>query len=178
MRAAALWTVLRDVSGSSHSTLMSKPLSKVRSGFALAGFIVVTFCAPLLSVGSMPGAWYAALNKPAWNPPPWVFGPAWTLLYTLMAVAAWMVWKRAGFSKPLVLYFVQLALNAAWTPIFFGLHWLGVSVAVIALLWLMIAATLVSFRRVRGTAGWLLVPYLMWVSFAAVLNVTIWRLNG
>jgi translocator protein len=160
--------------------LMRDPSSKRRNGLALAGFIFVTFCAPLLSmgVGSMPGAWYAALNKPPWNPPPWVFGPAWTLLYTLMAVAAWMVWKRGGFSRPLVLYFVQLALNAAWTPIFFRLHWLGVSVAVIVALWLMIAATLVSFHRVRNTAGWLLVPYLMWVSFAAVLNITIWRLNG
>lgn len=170
---------MRGVMGGSHP-LMRKPLTQLQSGLALAGFVVVTFCAPVLSVGvgSMPGAWYAALNKPTWNPPPWVFGPAWTLLYTLMAVAAWMVWKRAGFSKPLVLYFVQLALNAAWTPIFFGLHRLGVSVVVIAALWVMIAATLVSFRRVRSTAGWLLVPYLMWVSFASVLNVTIWRLNG
>lgn len=160
--------------------LMRKPLTQLQSGLALAGFVVVTFCAPLLSVGvgSMPGAWYAALHKPTWNPPAWVFGPTWTLLYTLMAVAAWLVWKRAGFSKPLLFYFVQLALNAAWTPIFFGLHWLGVSVAVIVALWLMIAVTLVAFHRVRNAAGWLLVPYLMWVSFAAVLNVTIWRLNG
>ena len=75
----------------------------------------------------MPGAWYASLNKPAWNPPAWVFGPAWTLLYTLMAVAAWLVWKQDGWRRPLLLYFIQLVLNAAWTPIFFGAHQLGLS---------------------------------------------------
>ena len=125
----------------------------------------------------MPGAWYAALMKPAWNPPSWIFGPAWTLLYTLMAVAAWLVWKRVGFSRPLAFYFVQLALNAAWTPIFFGAHQLGWALMEIILLWIMILLTLLSFRRVTPTAGWLFVPYLAWVSFASFLNLTLWRLN-
>ena len=158
---------------------MSASSSKSRNGLALAGFIVVTFCAPLLSVGfSMPGAWYAALQKPSWNPPPWLFGPAWTLLYTMMAVAAWMVWKRVGFGKPLKLYFVQLALNAAWTPIFFGAHQLGWALFEIVLLWIAILATLLSFRWVNTAAGWLFLPYLAWVTFAMTLNYTLWRMNG
>jgi tryptophan-rich sensory protein len=156
---------------------MSTPPTKLRSGLALVGFIVITFCAPLLSVGSMPGEWYAALIKPEWNPPAWLFGPAWTLLYTLMAVAAWLVWKRVGFSRPLAFYFVQLALNAAWTPIFFGAHQLGWALAEIVVLWLAILLTLLSFRRVSPAAGWLFMPYLAWVSFATFLNFTLWRLN-
>jgi translocator protein len=156
---------------------MSIPLSKLRSSLALAGFIVITFCAPLLSVGSMPGEWYASLIKPEWNPPAWVFGPAWTMLYTLMAVAAWLVWKRVGFTRTLSLYFVQLALNAAWTPIFFGAHQIVWALIVIVLLWGAILITLVNFHRVSPTSGWLLVPYLAWVSFAAFLNFTLWRLN-
>ncbi|MFZ2279388.1 MAG: TspO/MBR family protein [Prosthecobacter sp.] len=156
---------------------MSEQPSNKRHGLVLAGFIVVTFCAPLLSVGSMPGAWYAALHKPSWNPPAWLFGPAWTLLYTLMAVAAWLVWKRVGCSRPLGLYFVQLALNAAWTPIFFGAHQLGWALFEIVLLWIAILATLLSFRRVNRAAGWLFAPYLAWVTFATVLNFTLWKLN-
>jgi translocator protein len=156
---------------------MTSPPSKPRNALALAGFIVITFCAPLLSIGSMPGAWYAALNKPGWNPPASLFGPAWTLLYTLMAVAAWLVWKRVGFSRPLVLYLVQLALNAAWTPIFFGANQLGWALTEIVVLWIAILLTLLSFRRINPTAGWLFMPYLAWVSFATVLNFTLWRLN-
>jgi tryptophan-rich sensory protein len=150
---------------------------KLRNALVLVGFVVITFCAPLMSIGSMPGAWYAALIKPAWNPPSWIFGPAWTLLYTLMAVAAWLVWKRVGFSRPLSFYFVQLALNAAWTPIFFGAHQLGWALIEILIMWIMILLTLLSFRRVTPSAGWLFSPYLAWVSFATVLNFTLWRLN-
>jgi tryptophan-rich sensory protein len=158
---------------------MSASSSKLSHGLALLGFILVTFCAPALSAFiGMPGEWYAVLNKPSWNPPAWLFGPAWTLLYTLMAVAAWLVWKRAGVSsRPLALYFVQLALNAAWTPIFFGSHQLGWALVEIVGLWIAILLTLLSFRRVNSTAGWLLVPYLAWVTFAATLNCTLWRLN-
>lgn len=152
-----------------------RPIRK--HGLALVGFIIITFVAPLLSVGSMPGTWYEDLHKPSWNPPAWLFGPAWTLLYTLMAVAAWLVWKRVGFSRPLVLYFVQLALNAAWTPIFFGAHQLGWALIEIVVMWVTILLTLLSFRRVNPTAGWLFVPYLVWVSFATCLNFTLWRLN-
>ena len=156
---------------------MSHSEPKLRSSLALVGFIVITFCAPALGAFSMPGSWYAGLNKPSWNPPPWIFGPAWTLLYTLMAVAAWLVWKRAGFTRPLALYFVQLALNAAWTPIFFGAHELGWALIEIVTMWIAIALTLISFFRVNRAAGWLLAPYLAWVTFATALNFTLWKLN-
>ncbi|MCF7787669.1 MAG: tryptophan-rich sensory protein [Prosthecobacter sp.] len=157
---------------------MSASSSKQPPYFALIGFILITFAAPAISAFiEMPGAWYAALQKPSWNPPAWLFGPVWTLLYMLMSVAAWLVWKRVGFSRPLVLYFVQLALNAAWTPVFFGAHALVPALIVIVAMWIAILATLLSFRRVNPAAGWLFVPYLAWVSFATVLNFTLWRLN-
>ena len=143
----------------------------------LFGFIVVTFCAPAIGVLTLPGAWYAALNKPFWNPPAWIFGPVWTFLYLLMAVAAWLVWKRAGWKSAAWLYLIQLALNAAWTPIFFGAHALGWALVEIIVLWLAILVTMTAFLRVNRIAGWMLAPYLAWVSFAAFLNFTLWRMN-
>ncbi len=128
----------------------------------------------------MPGAWYAGLNKPAWNPPGWIFGPVWTALYTLMAVSAWLVWRDGGFRsrrRPLGLFVTQLALNAAWTVLFFGLHSPGIAFAEIVALWLAIAATLATFWPLNRPAAWLLAPYLAWVSFAAALNFALWRLN-
>jgi tryptophan-rich sensory protein len=156
---------------------MTKTSSPWQSGLALAGFIFITFCAPLLGVTSIPGEWYAGLNKPSWNPPAWLFGPAWTTLYTLMAIAAWLVWKRVGFTRALGFYFVQLILNAAWTPIFFGAHAMSWALVEISIMWIAILLTLLSFLRVQKTAGLLLVPYLAWVSFATFLNFTLWRLN-
>jgi len=97
-----------------------------------------------------------------------------------MGAAAWLVWRRGGFAaqrRPLTLFCVQLALNAAWTPLFFGLHWTGVAFAEMIGLWLAIVATLVAFRSVNRVAAWLLAPYLAWVTFAAALNFTLWRLN-
>lgn len=154
--------------------------SGLRSALALAGWLLACFGAAAMGGLFMPGEWYAALRKPSWNPPAWVFGPVWTALYTMMAMAAWRVWKRGGFAaqrRALALFLVQLALNAAWTPLFFGLRRPGLAFAEILLLWLAIAATLLAFRPVSRGAAWLLVPYLAWVSFAAVLNFTLWRLN-
>ncbi|MBM3878024.1 MAG: tryptophan-rich sensory protein [Verrucomicrobia bacterium] len=142
--------------------------------------MAICFVAPALGIFAMPGEWYASLRKPSWNPPGWIFGPVWTALYAMMAVAAWLVWRRGGFAaqrRALTMFLVQLALNAAWTPLFFGLHWPGVAFAEIVLLWLAIVATLFAFRPVSRVAAWLLVPYLAWVSFAAVLNFELWRLN-
>lgn len=143
----------------------------------LAGLILLTFCAPLAGMFSPPGEWYASLSKPAWNPPGWIFGPVWTLLYVMMAVAAWLVWKRDGWRQALWLYVVQLGFNAAWTPMFFGAQQIGWAFAVIVALWLAILVTLLAFLRVSKAAGWLLVPYLAWVTFAAFLNFTLWRMN-
>jgi benzodiazapine receptor len=134
-------------------------------------------------VGSrfMPGAWYDALVKPAWTPPGAVFGPVWTVLYVLMGVAAWLVWREAGFSGaagPLALFIVQLGLNALWSYLFFGARAPLPAFIDIVVLWTVILLTLVGFWRVRPLAGALLVPYLAWVSFASALNFQLWRLNA
>lgn len=124
--------------------------------------------------------WYQTLNKPTWNPPSWIFGPVWTTLYLMMAIAAWLVWQERGIraaTLPLFLFGVQLLLNLAWSWIFFRDHQIGWAFVDIALLWLAIVATTTIFFRHSHLAGWLLIPYLLWVSFAAVLNFSIWRLN-
>lgn len=153
----------------------------LRQGVGLIGWLLVSFAAAAFGGLFAPGEWYASLKKSAWNPPGWVFGPLWTALYAMMAVAAWLVWRRDGFAaqrRPLVLFLAQLALNAAGTPLFFGLRRPGLAFADIVLLWLAIVGTLVAFRRVSRTAAWLLVPYSAWVSFAAALNYALWRLNS
>ncbi len=152
----------------------------MRSLLAFIGWLLLTFLAPAAGTWMTSPEWYAALNKPAWSPPAWLFGPVWTLLYVLMAVAAWLVWREGGWAKQrraLTLYCVQLVLNAAWTPLFFGLRQPGWALLEIILLWVAILATLLAFKPVRPLAAWLLAPYLAWVSFATVLNFTLWRLN-
>ncbi|MFH1300567.1 MAG: TspO/MBR family protein [Planctomycetota bacterium] len=124
--------------------------------------------------------WYRTLTKPPWNPPDYVFGPVWTTLYVLMAIAGWLVWKPAGFRKaalPLSLFAVQLFLNVVWSFIFFGMHQPGWAFMEIIVLWLTIVATTITFFRCSKLAGWLFVPYLTWVSFASILNFAIWRMN-
>ena len=153
-----------------------------RSGnvLALVGWLALTFAAALTGVFISTGGWYASLVKPAWNPPNWIFGPVWTLLYGMMAVAAWLVWQRGGWTgqrRPLCLYLLQWALNALWTPLFFGLRRPGLAFGEITVLALAVPATLAAFWKVRRLAGALLVPYALWVLFAAVLNFTIWWLN-
>jgi len=133
-----------------------------------------------IATGSSVRDWYPQLRKPSWNPPSWVFGPVWTALYLTMAIAAWLVWRKLGFDRgvvPLGLFAFQLALNALWSPLFFGLRSPAAGLVDIVPLWAAILATLVSFWRVSPPAGALLVPYWTWVSFAAALNVTIWRMN-
>ena len=125
--------------------------------------------------------WYATLRKPSWTPPNWVFGPVWTVLYLSMAVAVWLVWRQAGFSHakfPLALFAVQLALNVAWSGIFFGLRLPGVAFLGVALLWLFILSTTIAFWPVSRTASWLMVPYLTWVTYASALNAAIWRMKA
>ena len=152
----------------------------MKSAFALAGWIALTFCAALTGFFIQPAGYYASLVKPSWSPPAWVFGPVWTALYLMMAVAAWLVWRQGGWRAqraPLSLYLLQLALNALWTPVFFGLRSPGLALVVIVSLGAAIVLTGRAFRPVSRIASWLLVPYLAWVVFAAALNFSIWRLQ-
>ncbi len=138
-------------------------------------FIVASF------VAATPGAlwpvdrWYFDLAKPSWNPPNWVFGPVWTLLYLMIGVAAWRAWRARA---PMAPWAVQWALNFAWTGIFFGAHAMGLAFAEICLLWAAIAWAMATAVRHDRTAAALIVPYLAWVSFAAALNLALWSLNA
>lgn len=154
--------------------------SSSRNALALTGWIALTYCAAATGVFVSTGGWYAGLVKPSWNPPGWLFGPVWTLLYAMMAVAAWLVWKEGGWKtrkRELELYLLQWGLNALWTPLFFGLRQPGLAFAEIVVLGLALLATVSAFWRVRRAAGLLLVPYGLWVGFAGFLNFTIWQLN-
>jgi tryptophan-rich sensory protein len=147
------------------------------SALGLAGWLIVCFGAAAVGARFKPGAWYAGLRKPSWTPPSWLFAPAWTLLYAMMAVAAWLVWRETGLSREIGLFVLQLALNAVWSWLFFGLHRPGLAFADIVAMWLAILATLAAFWTVRPLASWLLIPYLAWVTFASALNAAVWRLN-
>jgi tryptophan-rich sensory protein len=152
-----------------------------KSTLGLIGWLLVTFAAAWIGSRFLPGEWYASLAKPAWTPPNAVFAPVWTVLYVLMAVAAWLVWRRAGFSRAgtaLVLFVVQLCLNALWSYSFFGLERVDIAFVDIVALWVLILVVIVLFWRVDRRAGALMVPYLLWVGFASYLNLELWRLNG
>ena len=146
-------------------------------------FLVVCFAiAAFASLATRPEipTWYAGLRKPSWTPPAWLFGPVWTALYVAMAVAGWLVWHRAGWQGgrlALTLFALQLVLNGAWSFIFFKFHRVGWAFVDIVVLWVAIAATIVTFAAVSQLSSLLLVPYLVWVSYAAALNLTIWRMN-
>lgn len=152
----------------------------ITSILGLLGFVGACLAVSTTGAVFRPGDWYERLAKPPWRPPNWVFPPAWAVLYLCIAVAGWLVWREAGFAGaavPLGIYAVQLALNAAWSAIFFGLRRPDLAFAEVVALWLSIAATIVAFHPVHAGAAWLLVPYLCWVTFAAALNLAIWRLN-
>jgi benzodiazapine receptor len=126
------------------------------------------------------GGWYAALSKPSFNPPNWIFGPVWTLLYILLGIALSIIWKQPDSlykSNSLWLFFIQLFLNFCWSFLFFYFHKIGLALADIAALWIFIILTIFSFSRLNKKAAWLLVPYICWVSFALILNGAIYRLN-
>ncbi len=135
------------------------------------------------SVFTMPSVtnWYVGIAKPAFNPPAWVFGPVWTTLFALMGIAAFLVWrkglKRRDVKIALSIFIGQLVLNTLWSIIFFGLHSPGGALVEMVFLWLAIAATIIAFARISKPAAWLLLPYILWVSFAAYLNYSIWILN-
>lgn len=157
-------------------------LSKRKQFVGLVGWILGSFVAAAIgSAASLQaGPFYTQLARPDWAPPSFLFGPVWTVLYALMGIAAWLVWRDAGFraaKTALTLFLVQLALNALWSWLFFAWHRGGLAFADILLLWALIVATLIAFWRIRPLAGALLVPYLMWVSFASALNYSVWQLN-
>lgn len=148
----------------------------------LLGWIALTFVAAAAgAIASLHAAeFYAALVRPSWAPPAGVFGPVWTALYVAMAVAAWLVWRDRGYAgarAALTLYVIQLACNALWSWLFFAWHRGALAFADIVLLWLLVAGTLIAFRRVRPLAAALLLPYFAWISFAAALNLTVWQRN-
>ena len=139
-------------------------------------------CALAASSGAFfpPGKWYDNLRKPSWRRPKWLFGPAWTVLYAMIAISGWLVWTTAGPGErllPMAVYGVQLALNAAWSGIFFGIRNMKLALAEMALLWLSIAVNIMVFLPVHTGAALLLVPYLAWVAFAFTLNLSLVRLN-
>lgn len=144
---------------------------------SLIVFLVLTGATALVGSQFLPGAWYAALEKPFFNPPNWVFAPVWSILYILMAVAAWRIWRRCGFDTAIVLWAIQLVLNGLWSWFFFGLHRTGLGLVDIAVLFVVIALTTILFMRRDRVAGYLMVPYLAWVAFASILNLSLWLLN-
>jgi benzodiazapine receptor len=153
-----------------------------RQGLGLAGWLAACFVAGavggLASVNA--AGFYGQLVQPAWAPPAWLFGPVWSVLFVMMAVAAWLVWRRHGFggaARALQIFLAQLVANALWTWMFFAWRLGALALAEIAVLWLLIAATIAAFWPLHRLAALLLLPYLAWVSFAAALNLALWRLN-
>ncbi|MEI6378710.1 MAG: TspO/MBR family protein [Candidatus Falkowbacteria bacterium] len=159
-------------------------IKKNQSLIKLIAVLGLTFGASAVgSVATMPAitTWYAALARPSIAPPNWLFGPVWTLLFLLMAIAAWRIWrlglKKAGVRRALGWYWAQLILNVCWSLVFFGAHSPYWALYVIIALWLAIFAAIFHFSRLDKTAAWLLAPYLLWVSFASILNYAFWMLN-
>lgn len=140
-----------------------------------AGLIGSIFTTPAIPT------WYAALEKPPFTPPNWLFAPAWVTLYLLMGIAAFLVWRRGlnqeGTKSALLIFVVQLVLNALWSVVFFGFKSPIAGAAVIVILWVAILFTVLKFFRISIVAGSLLLPYILWVSFAAILNISVWILN-
>jgi tryptophan-rich sensory protein len=150
-----------------------------RQWLALAGFFAAAFVTAAIGGLGVSGTAteYNSLQQPAWAPPSWLFGPVWTVLYVMIALAGWLAWRQVGFTRPLWFYAAQLVLNAIWTPLFFGAGQYGLAFADIVAMWLLIGATVVAFWRVRRAAALLLLPYWAWVTYATALNLAIWLLN-
>lgn len=152
---------------------------------AVAFAVCVLACFVTSALGALAsvnaGSFYAELARPSWSPPGWLFGPVWSVLFLFMAIAAWLVWrapqrppaKRTAFG----LFASQLVANALWSWLFFGWRLGAIAFVEVLVLWLLIACTLVSFWRISRPAGWLMLPYLLWVTFASVLNWSLWQLN-
>lgn len=148
--------------------------------FAIAICQLTGIIGSVFTINSIP-TWYAHLNKPSFSPPNWIFGPVWTLLYLLMGISVYLIWskglKKKSIKSALKLFLVQLALNFIWTPIFFGLRSLEFGLIVIVAMWIYIFLTIKSFYLISKLAAYLLIPYLLWVSFATILNASLVLLN-
>jgi len=132
-----------------------------------------------LSIGAFtaPGPWYEALVKPSFNPPNWLFGPVWTVLYMLIAVAGWRIWQRERSGAAVKLWWVQLVLNFLWSPVFFSMHYVGLALAIVLALLAAILAFITAAWNLDRISAWIFVPYAAWVAFASLLNASIWFLN-
>lgn len=158
----------------------TRELTALLSIAGFAGFVLLIVAVAGFGAMFKPGIWYESLAKPDWTPPNWLFPVAWALLYLMIATAGWMVWHKAGFSAAgfaFFLYFTQLMLNAFWSWLFFGLHRMDLAMFDITLLWLTVLANIIAFYLVRPGAALLLVPYLLWLTYAAALNYTVWQMN-
>ena len=144
----------------------------------LVVFVAIVAAVALIAGMFMPGTWYAGLVKPSWTPPNWLFGPVWSVLYLMIAVAGWLVWQAEGAGVARALWPVQLVLNGLWSPVMFGSHQIGAALVVIALLWLTVLAFIFASWKPQRQAALLFLPYLAWVSYASALNFALWRMNG
>jgi len=169
---------------STDSLSTSPPTQSTARNIAGFGCFLATCIAAMIAgaVVTTPNVttWYKELAQPPWTPPPWLFGPVWTVLYVMMAVSAWLVWKCGDAStsrRPLVLFGIQLVLNVAWSWLFFGMKSPGIALIEILVLLGAIALTMISFGKISRLAGLLLMPYIMWVMFATSLNAGFWWLN-
>ncbi|HET6565027.1 MAG TPA: TspO/MBR family protein [Xanthomonadales bacterium] len=147
---------------------------------SLAVFLALVVLAAWLGSQFPAGEYYALLNKPGWAPPAWLFGPVWSVLYVMMAVAMWRVWESGHPARTgaLAWWLIQLALNAAWTWLFFGLTRIGWAMAELAFLVGLVVLCIKAFSLISKPAAWLMVPYLLWICFALALNFSLWSLNG
>lgn len=130
-----------------------------------------------VGVQNMPGDWYDGLAKPFFNPPAWIFGPVWTILYAMIAIAGWRTWMRASDSELMILWFAQLALNFTWSPVFFTYHWMLAAALIIILMVILTLGFIIKSWKLDRAAALLMLPYLAWISFATILNLSLWWLN-
>jgi len=161
---------------------MNSDITKYRFSnvIALAFWILLTFAVAAFASQFQPDTWYTTIAKPSWTPPGWIFGPVWSLLYLSMSISVWFIWnqrKTLNVNIPLLLYIIQLILNGLWSYIFFNQHQIGIALIDIVILVFLISIITVRFWQISKTAGILFIPYLVWVSFATVLNFEIWRIN-
>ncbi|NGP88092.1 TspO/MBR family protein [Fodinibius halophilus] len=155
-------------------------MNKSKSIIGLITWIIICSTAGIIGAQFDPGTWYELLQKPTWTPPNWAFPVVWPILYVMMGTAAWILWKMETISirdYAFTWFFLQLVLNALWSWLFFGMNLIGTALAEIFLLWIAIIFTVLLFWRHKQIAGLLLLPYLLWVSYASALNFAIWQLN-